>query len=79
MSQQPSSADVLGPKEVLDAQELGRAAAVSGERAGTCPWKTPGSDKEHALRQMWIRGYAQGRTELRQAGEAPEQPRQSPS
>lgn len=79
MTQQPHPADILGPKEVLDAQEQGRAAALDGNGPDTCPWKTPPGDRERALRAMWIRGYAQGRTELRHAAEAAQPPRQSPA
>lgn len=59
--------DILGPQEVLDAQNSGRLAALAGNGAHTCPWKAPANDRERARRAMWIRGYAQGRTELRQA------------
>lgn len=78
MTRQSPAADALGPKEVLETQELGRRAAHAGHRVDTCPWKTPATERETALREMWIRGYAQGLTELRQASGAPETPRQSP-
>ncbi|WP_157985253.1 ribosome modulation factor [Lentzea terrae] len=78
MSQSPNPADMLGPNGVIDAQKQGRAAALAGNGPDACPWKTPAADREHAQRAMWIRGYAQGRTELRHAGEHRESPRQSP-
>ncbi len=76
---QPGPADLLGPKDVLDAQESGRAAAWAGNGPDTCPWKSPVNDRERAQQAMWVRGYSQGRTELRDAAGASPQPRQSPT
>jgi hypothetical protein len=63
-------ADVLGPKETLDAQQAGRLAALAGQHARTCPWAAPRDDRERVLRLIWVRGYAAGRTEPRQARSA---------
>ncbi|WP_394614520.1 Rmf/CrpP family protein [Lentzea sp. JNUCC 0626] len=71
MNPNPNAADVLGPKDILAAQEKGRASALAGECADNCPWKAPETNREHALQDMWIRGYSQGRTELRHATGAP--------
>jgi ribosome modulation factor len=59
----PSPVDLLGPAEVLDIQQEGHAAALAGEHVRTCPWPHPDSDADRARRNMWIRGYAQGRTD----------------
>ncbi|MGZ3140431.1 Rmf/CrpP fold protein [Lentzea chajnantorensis] len=75
---QPHPADILGPQDVLHAQQQGLEAARAGTGLDSCPWKAPADDREQAQRAMWIRGYAQGRTELRIAGGAPESPRRSP-
>jgi ribosome modulation factor len=65
--QSPSAADLLGPRDVLAAQDQGHAAALAGDDVLTCPWKAPRTDRETALRDMWIRGYSAGRTDLRAA------------
>lgn len=65
--QSPSVADLLGPRATLAAQDRGYAAALAGEDVLTCPWKAATTDREAALRDMWIRGYAAGRTDLRAA------------
>lgn len=68
--QQPDNdaAAVLTPREIMNTQENGRRAAVTGSHPSTCPW---GQDtaEDKARRTMWIRGYAAGRTELRTAAE----------
>ncbi|MGI5507421.1 Rmf/CrpP family protein [Lentzea sp. CA-135723] len=61
----PVSDDAPGPKRILAVQAQGQAAALAGGRVDSCPWKNPSTDQERALQQMWIRGYAQGRTGLR--------------
>lgn len=66
-SQSPSVADLLGPRDTLTTQDQGYAAAMAGDDVLTCPWKTPTTDRETALRDMWIRGYSAGRTDLRAA------------
>ncbi|MFI6100838.1 Rmf/CrpP family protein [Lentzea sp. NPDC051213] len=76
---EPNPADILGPNDVLDAQERGRAAALAGTGPDSCPWKTAADDRALALRSMWIRGYAQGRTELRESRNIQSCSRQSPS
>jgi hypothetical protein len=60
-----SAADVLGPKTVLEIQENGRESALSGERIDACPWRSPENDIDRAKRDMWVRGYAAGRTDVR--------------
>jgi ribosome modulation factor len=67
-----SAADLLGPRETLATQEQGYAAALAGEHVRECPWKAAATDREVALRAMWVRGFAAGRTDLRSAG-APDQ------
>lgn len=64
--QQPGAADLLGPKTILETQEAGRAAALAGDPATACPWPAPADARETALRAMWVRGFAAGRTEIRQ-------------
>ena len=68
-NQRASAADRLGPHLVLATQDEGYAAAWNGDHLNTCPWLTPTDDRELALRQMWIRGYSAGRTDLRIARE----------
>jgi ribosome modulation factor len=65
----PSPADLLGPRATLAAQEQGYAAALAGQDVLSCPWKAAATDRDVALRDMWIRGYAAGRTDLRAARE----------
>ena len=60
-----SAADVLGPRLVLAAQDQGYTAAWNGEHVNACPWLTATTERGLTLRQMWIRGYAAGRTDLR--------------
>ena len=60
-----TAADLLGPQLVLATQGEGYLAAVEGQRPDTCPWRSATDDPEMALRQMWVRGYAAGRTDLR--------------
>jgi ribosome modulation factor len=62
-----SAADLLGPGLVLATQDQGYTAALNGEHVDTCPWRSAETDRDRALRQMWIRGYSAGRTELRTA------------
>ena len=64
--------ELLGPKAVLEIQQQGHAAAVSGEHVTTCPWKAPADDTDQARRDMWVRGYAAGRTTLRELREVRE-------
>jgi ribosome modulation factor len=59
------AADLLGPRRVLTTQAEGYLAALEGRHADACPWKLATDDREVALRQMWVRGYAAGRTDLR--------------
>ncbi|HEX3781312.1 MAG TPA: Rmf/CrpP family protein [Pseudonocardiaceae bacterium] len=77
-----SAAELLGPRLVLATQDQGYAAALNGDHVRTCPWMAADTDRERALRQMWIRGYSAGRTDLRSAGnreQPPGRPRQSPA
>ena len=60
-----TAADLLGPRLVLTTQAEGYLAALEGRHADTCLWKLATDDREIALRQMWVRGYAAGRTDLR--------------
>jgi ribosome modulation factor len=62
-----SAADLLGPRLVLATQDQGYAAALNGDHVTTCPWMVADTDRDRALRQMWIRGYSAGRTDLRTA------------
>jgi ribosome modulation factor len=62
-----SAADLLGPQLVLATQDQGYTAALNGDHLDTCPWRSAETDRERALRQMWIRGYSAGRTDLRSA------------
>ena len=62
-----SAAALLGPRLVLAAQDQGYAAGFNGDHVDACPWRNASSDREQALRQMWVRGYAAGRTDLRVA------------
>lgn len=70
-----SAADLLGPGMVLATQDQGYAAALNGDHVGTCPWRSAETDRERALRQMWIRGYSAGRTDLRTARDPDRPPR----
>lgn len=60
-----TAADLLGPQAALAAQQQGRAAALAGQPVTTCPWRTADAPRDRAARDMWIRGYAAGRTDLR--------------
>jgi ribosome modulation factor len=60
-----SAAELLGPRLVLSTQDQGYTAALNGDHVDTCPWRAAQNDQERALRQMWIRGYSAGRTDLR--------------
>lgn len=62
-----AAADLLGPRLVLATQDEGYTAALKGDHMDSCPWLRASSDRELALRKMWIRGYAAGRTDLRAA------------
>lgn len=62
-----SAADLLGPGLVLATQDQGYTAGLNGDHVDTCPWRSADTDRERALRQMWIRGYSAGRTDLRSA------------
>lgn len=66
-SEGASAADLLGPKEVLETQQEGRAAAAAGRPVTACPWRDASGELDRARRDMWVRGYAAGRTELRSA------------
>lgn len=70
-----SAADLLGPGLVLATQDQGYTAALNGDHLDTCPWRSAKTDRECALRQMWIRGYAAGRTDLRAARDPDRPPR----
>lgn len=61
-----TAADWLGPQGVMSAVALGRLAAVNGEPVTSCPWRSATAGQDLASRDMWVRGYAAGRTELRQ-------------
>jgi ribosome modulation factor len=63
-NQRASAADRLGPGLVLATQDQGYAAAWNGDHVDTCPWLTATTERDLALRQMWIRGYSAGRTDL---------------
>ena len=62
-----TAAELLGPGLVLATQDQGYTAALNGDHVDACPWRTAETDRERALRQMWIRGYSAGRTDLRAA------------
>ncbi|WP_394329944.1 Rmf/CrpP family protein [Amycolatopsis keratiniphila] len=66
-----TAADILGPKTVLEIQENGKRAALSGERIENCPWHNPKNETDRAKRDMWIRGFAAGRTDLRTRRSSP--------
>jgi hypothetical protein len=73
-----TAADVLGPAAALDAQRRGRAAALAGQAVTTCPWRDATGGRDRAARDMWLRGYSAGRTDLRESrpfGAAPYAPR----
>jgi hypothetical protein len=69
----PSAADLLGPQEVLAIQDLGHTAGFAGESPLACPWKAASEPGDVARRDMWNRGYAAGRTDLR-SGKKPSAP-----
>jgi hypothetical protein len=75
---QPSAADLLGPQEVLAIQDLGRTAGFAGESPLTCPWKAASEPADLARRDMWNRGYAAGKTDLRITRQPSQPSRQSP-
>lgn len=54
-------------KQVLDAQQAGYDAAVTGERANACPYATT----EKQLRDAWVAGYVAARSDLRRAAGLP--------
>lgn len=60
-----TAADVLGPAAALDAQRRGRQAALAGQPVTACPWRNATAGRDRAARDMWLRGYAAGRTDLR--------------
>jgi ribosome modulation factor len=68
-----AAVDLLGHGLVLATQDQGYAAAWNGDHVNACPWRSAETDRDLALRQMWIRGYAAGRTDLRTARD-PDQP-----
>jgi hypothetical protein len=74
----PSAADLLGPQEVLTIQDLGHTVGFAGESPLTCPWKAASEPADHARRDMWNRGYAAGRTDLRSAKQPSTPTGQSP-
>lgn len=76
--QSPSAADLLGPLEVLAIQEQGRAAGFAAESPLTCPWAKATESADIARRDMWIRGHAAGKTDLRIAKQPDSTTRQSP-
>jgi len=76
--QSPSAADLLGPLEVLAIQDQGRAAGFAAESPLTCPWARATEPADNARKDMWIRGYAAGKTDLRIAKQPDSVTRQSP-
>ena len=48
----PSAADLLGPQEVLEIQELGHTAGYTGESPLTCPWKGATEEADIARRHL---------------------------
>jgi hypothetical protein len=62
-----TAVDVLGPAATLDAQTRGREAALAGQPVTACPWRDATNTHDQAARAMWVRGYAAGRTALRQS------------
>ncbi|SER19770.1 hypothetical protein [Actinokineospora terrae] len=62
-SMTPTAADILGPGEVIEAQDAGRRAALDGAPVTAHPWGTADDAKARARRQMWAAGYAQGITD----------------
>lgn len=74
----PSAADLLGPQEVLAIQQRGHEAAFAAESPLSCPWASASEPADVARRDMWIRGYAAGRTDLRSAKAVNPPPLQSP-
>ena len=74
-----SAADVLGPQEVLAIQEQGHSAGYTGESPSTCPWASATEPAELARRDMWIRGYAAGKTDRRITQQTTPAQRQSPA
>jgi ribosome modulation factor len=73
-----SAADLLGPQEVLAVQDLGHTAGFAGESPLTCPWAKATEPADVARRNMWIRGFAAGTTDLRTARQPAQDRRQSP-
>lgn len=68
---EPTPADILGPMDVIEAQESGRNAALAGERVTSCPHRGT-EPADQARRRMWAAGYAQGVTERQSAAGWPE-------
>ncbi len=62
--------ELLSTKAILDAQNAGRQAAYAGNSVTTCPHGDE-NDRSHALRAMWVRGYAAGRTRVREQRHQP--------
>lgn len=67
-----SPAVSLGPKDILEIQNDGRDAFRAGLSATACPWAAAHTSADVEKRRMWIRGYAQGRTDLRQSRDRPQ-------
>lgn len=65
--------DLLTTKAILDTQDAGRQAAYAGQSATTCPHGDE-DERSRALRAMWIRGYAAGRTQMREQRDQPGAP-----
>ncbi len=65
MNNQPDPEKLLGPNDVLAAQDEGRQAALNGAHPRSCPYADAEYPADVARRKMWNRGYASGRTELR--------------
>jgi hypothetical protein len=74
----PAAADLLGPQEVLAIQDLGHAAGFAGESPLACPWRAASEPVDLARRDMWNRGHAAGKTDLRIAKRPSTPLRQSP-
>jgi hypothetical protein len=69
---------LLTPKQILDAQEAGRAAYNAGESFRSCPHVVSADavpadiDRVRALQLMWVRGYADEQNRRRYAESPPE-------
>jgi ribosome modulation factor len=53
--------------EISDVQQAGEQAALSGQHPSACPYRNTTMPADLARRQVWVAGYAAGRTELRRA------------